>query len=249
MATTYHLPIKPSANATWGVGILMTSAAKQGALTVLGHPSSAANPLVFINDLRRAAAGGGRTLRVLADQKTNALTGTIEATYTRAQNHVASMTGKIVALAAYASNHAASAGGTVHGADIWALPKTFAIGTIRGAEIGLDFDGGETADLAECLLLTSQAGGTITAHWGLHVSDDSATTPGGRVFDGFIRFSKTATQSVKALLDSQGVVGFATSVGGVTLTTGDVPLLAYKDKDGTAHVLVLADNDTVAIRT
>ncbi len=36
---------------------------------------------------------------------------------------------------------------------------------------------------------------------------------------------------------------------GITLTTGDVILFKYLDKDGTAHVVVATDGDALAIRT
>lgn len=36
---------------------------------------------------------------------------------------------------------------------------------------------------------------------------------------------------------------------GITLTLGDVILFKYLDKDGTAHVVVATNSDTLAIRT
>lgn len=43
--------------------------------------------------------------------------------------------------------------------------------------------------------------------------------------------------------------GYGGTYAGITLTAGDLPVFFYKDKDGTPHVLVLTDADTVAVRT
>lgn len=212
-------------------------------------PAGAGTEKVWIVDTSRSVTGGGSTFRVQCTHATGALTGSIQGIRVRTQNNVASMTGKIEGLEAYASNNAASSGGTVHAAEIWALAKGFNIGTIRAIECGLDFDGGETVTEAVVLRVVSQAAGTITTHYGINVVDDSASSPGGRVYTAFIAATKTASQLPGAFLDSTGVVGWAAAVAGISLTAGDVPLLAYKDKDGTAHVLVMADNDTVVIRT
>jgi hypothetical protein len=219
-------------------------------LLVLSPPSRVNTAqAILINTISSARAGGQDGFKLIETAKDNALTGTSTAINARTNNSVASSTGKIVGVKSYAANNNASSALTVHGAEIWALTKGVAAGTVRGAEIGLDFDGGETADEAVVARLVSQAGGTVTRHYGLQVVDDSGSTPGGRAYDSFIKLEKTAGELPKSVLYSDFAVYAGTSANGITLTSGDVPLFSYKDKDGTAHVLVMANDDTVAIRT
>lgn len=219
------------------------------ALTLTGPAASSANPFVYINDATRTAAGGGRVLRIFGQQSATALTGTLEAVYARAENDVASMTGKLVGVSGYAANTAASAGGTIHGGEFWALTKGANCGTVRGMEVGIDSDGGESITDAVGIRVTMQAVGATNCY-GLQIVDDSATNAGGTPLDAFIRCEESSAGAAPgSIIDAAGVVGYASAVNGITLTAGDVPLFSYKDKDGTAHVVVCADNDSVAVRT
>lgn len=217
--------------------LTITAPARLGAAQAISVPT--------INSNRAGATDG---FKIIIAQVDNALTGTSTGINARANNSVASSTGKIIGGKFYAANNNDSSSLTVQGAEIWALTKGKAAATVRGAEIGLDFDGGEVVTEATGLRVVSQAGGTITTHVGINVVDDSASTTGGKVYDAFLLVSKTSTQLPGAVIQSD-FSGYAAVVNGITLTTGDVPLFAYKDKDGTAHVVVMADNDTVAIRT
>lgn len=232
---------------TVAVGLKLTSA-KQQALLITGHTSSAANPLVYVNDGTRALAGGGRTFRVLSKQTANALTGTNYALYSRAENSVASMTGKIVGCAGYAANNTASANGTVHGGEFWALTKGVNAGTVRGMEVGVDCDGGESITDAIGIRVTMQAVGATNC-FGVQIVDDSATNAGGTPLKGFINCTESSAGAAPGAIIFSDVVGYAAVVNGITLTSKDTPLFAYKDADGTAHVVVIGDNDALAVRT
>lgn len=219
-------------------------------LLVLSPPSRVNTAqAILVNTIQSARAGGQDGLKITETAKDNALTGTSTCVNARANNSVDSSTGKIVGVKSLAANNNASSSLTVHGAEIWALTKGKAAGTVRGAEIGLDFDGGETVTEAVVARLVSQAGGTVTSHYGLQVVDDSGSTVGSRPFDAFIKIEKTAAVLPKAVIYSDFAVYSGTSANGITLTSGDVPLFAYQDQDGTAHVLVMTDGDAVAIRT
>jgi hypothetical protein len=215
-------------------------------ITAADRMSAAQSILVDTINCNRAAGHDG--LKLIVTAKDNALTGNDVGVNARVNNSVASSTGKIIGGKFYAANNNASSSLTIHAAEIWALTKGVAAATVRGAEIGLDFDGGEVVTEATGLRVVSQAGGTITTHVGVNVVDDSASTPGGRVFDAFVLCSKTASQLPGPLLKAD-FSNYAAVVAGITLTAGDIPILAYKDKDGTQHVLVATDGDAVAIRT
>lgn len=193
-------------------------------------------------------AAGFSGIKVISTAKV-LLTGSAQSLDARINNNIATATGKIIGLKSYAANNQDAASLTIHGAEIWALTKGNDAATVRGMEVGLDFDGGETVTTAVGIRVVSQAGGTITKHAGIQTVDDSASTAGGRPFDAFYLAEKTATELPKSLLWADFAVWGGTSANGITLTSGDIPVLSYKDKDGTAHVLVCTDGDAVAIRT
>jgi hypothetical protein len=204
-------------------------------------------PLLFVNQSTDYTIAGQKTLRVLSSHTTNIQAGNQYATYSRAENHVASMTGEIVGVAAYAANYAASAGGTIKGLEICALTKGVNIGTIYGGEIQLDFDGGETVTNATVLRLTSQACGTITRCDGLWIEDDCASNPGQRTFNAFVRMTTTATTAGDVMIDASGVPSWAPR--GTGYTGGDVPLIKFKIGGNVYCLVVVAAGNATAIRT
>ena len=59
--------------------------------------------------------------------------------------------------------------------------------------------------------------------------------------------SPNNTTAIGAIIDATGQNQYATTVNGVTLTTGDVPLFSWVDKDGTTHVAVFRDSDDTIV--
>jgi len=68
-----------------------------------------------------------------------------------------------------------------------------------------------------------------------------------QLLESIIIASPANTTISSAIIDATGQLSYGTTVAGVTLTAGDVPLFAWKDKDGTPHVAVFRDSDDTIV--
>lgn len=180
-------------------------------------------------------------------------TGTIYALRGRSENHVASMTGTVVGVSGYAANYTASAGGNINAGEFVALTKGVAIGTERAIFAQLDGGGGASTSVkAVCVEANNQATGTVTnGPWAFSAFDNSDANASGAPFAAILRVESNSLASlIGPIIDATGVQNYVASFDGITLTTGDVPLFAFKDSAGTKHVLVVIQNSTdIAIRS
>jgi hypothetical protein len=218
-----------------------------GSAQIVPVTGQASTPLLFINQSVDYSVAGQKTLNVLSSHTNNIQAGTQYATYSRAENHVASMSGAIIGVGAYAANYTASASGTIKGLEVCALTKGVNVGTIYGASIQLDFDGGETVTTAAGLYVTSQAAGTITRCDGVWIEDDCASSPGQRSFNSFVKMSTTATTAGDVAIDATGVPSW--SPRGTGYTGGDVPLFKFKIGATVYALVVVAAGNAIAFRT
>ena len=200
------------------------------------------------------SALSGSTASVFKTSNTTVVaTGTIYALRGRSENHVASMTGTVSGVSGYAANYAASASGNINAGEFVALTKGVAIGTARAVFAQIDGGGGaSTATEVVCVSANNQYAGTATSGpFAFEAFDNSDANASGLPFAAILRVAQnSASALIGPIIDATGVTGYATSYAGVTLTTHDVPLFAYKDSSGVAHVLVVvANNSDIAIRT
>lgn len=234
-------------------GVYITAAfATQQAFYVKGHKDGGSNNLVRIDDTTRDLAGGARTMDVRSTQTVNVLTGTNTALRGTCENKVASMTGTVVGINGRAANREDSSSGTVMGGSLEALAKGKTINNLRGVEIISDNTEGTGT-------LTTQVGarvrvigaGTVTnGPWGLQIVNDSESAlAAAKPLKAFIRCqSATVTTVNSCIIDATDCRLNAAALFSVSLSSDDNVLIYYKDKDGTAHALVAADNDTLAVR-
>lgn len=227
---------------------------QQGNIEMRPPNASWNGALMYANFVRHGSASGVRVLRSFCSQQDGiALTGEIEAVYGRAENNVASMTGAIRGVSGSVRNRQASSGGTASGGYIEAIAGGVTLGTLRGAEIISDnTEGTGTITTMVGLRVRVIGAGTVTnGPWGLQIVNDAATAQAApQELKAFIRCeSSVVTRVASCIIDATDTRINGAALFSVTLTADDNVLFYYKDKDGTAHAVVAADADTLAIRT
>lgn len=184
----------------------------------------------------------------------SALTGDATGLRVRVENDVASMTGTIRALQVQAANDAAAASGTCQALVSETLAKGNNLGTLRGCEIIADnTEGTGTITTMVGARIRVIGAGTVTnGPWGLQIINDSESAlASAQTLDAFIRCeSAVATTVCGAFADLTSVrINNSTGQYSVSLTANDNVLFYYEDKDGTAHAVVVGDDDALAVRT
>jgi len=208
------------------------------------QPETQGQEVLYVNHVKDSFAAGYRVVRLFVSHVANVLTGTLYSCYSRAENHVAGMTGAVVGSAGYAANYAASASGDVTGGEFVALTKGVNADKVRAGFFQIDSDGGETIGEASVIEVNNQAGPTCTVGpYGVKIYDNSDATPSGSPYKAFV-FLKSGSNPVGPAIDCSGVLAWATTVNGITLSAGDRPIFATA-----TAVVVLASNNALAVRT
>jgi len=181
------------------------------------------------------------------------LTGDGTALRVRAENRIASMTGGVRAIQAQASNNAASSGGTAQALYAETLAQGVDLGTLRGAEIIADnsLGTGTITTMVGARIRVVGAGTVTNGPWGLQIINDSESAQASAApLKALIRCESAVVTTVNScVIDVTDARINGAALYSVTLTADDNVLFYYKDKDGTAHAVVVGDDDALAVRS
>lgn len=216
---------------------------------------SADSPMVDLQNIFWSLTTGWTGIRMTLKQGTTAqASGTNYVARFRGENSVNTSIGTLVGLNAQVANNNDSASLVIAGAVVEAFGKGKNASAIRGLMVEIDNQAGTgtITDMVGQRLKVGGAGTITNGPWGLQIINDSESAAASQVplAAGIKLESAVVTTVLGAFADLTDCrLNNSTGKYSITLTANDNVLFYYKDKDGTAHAVVAADNDTLALRT